>query len=262
MINKTNSFSSALYLAGLLAIGLGCSLRASLPINYSFDDFAVDSKIVGQDGWQNFSSDGGTGPRVREVAASVGAVPAIIKGLGNSGESTPSRAFRSFGNMGLNAASTLVVEFDMMRVRDNGQALLGVGIVDPAQGAVGHPASVGTFSTGGFLVRGEGEGNQHYPVDANGFNVVPHAGELYRVRSVWTLAGSGNATLEIKNLSRRETDFTQLFFDRAQTQATADLGLYSNPSSWQHLWIRSGGTNTQAGFIRNISVSKYQPSRN
>ena len=242
----------------ILAIVVGLSsatlLKASVPFQYDFDAFTTGTSIVGQDGWINFSGTSGTGPVVREVSTTINGSSATVKGLGHHGDNIVTRAYRSFGNFGVSSSSTIVLEFDLIRVGSNAQAMLGVGSVDHTLGSPGHPATVGYFTSNGFMVRGEGEGTQQSAVDSAGNVIHANQGDLYRVRSIWNLTGTGTATLEIMNLSLGETEFTQLFFNAAQTQATANLGLYTNPSTWEHLQIRPGGTAGQAGLVTNISV--------
>jgi hypothetical protein len=242
----------------LLALAVGLSsamlLKASVPFEYDFDTFTTGSSIVGQDGWINFSGTGGTGPVVREVATTINGSPTTVKGLGHLGDNIVTRAYRSFGNFGITSASIITLEFDMIRVGSAAQAMVGVGAVDHTTGSVGNAASVGYFSSLGFVVRGEGEGLQQSAVDSDGNAILAIQGDLYRVRSVWNLSGTGTATLEIMNLSLGETEFTQLYFNAAQTQTTANLGLYTNPSTWEHLQIRPGGSGGQAGLITDISV--------
>ncbi len=251
---KYSIVSKHLILSVALACGTAGALKGSFLIDYDFDQFTTGSSIVGQDGWINFSGDGGTGPVVREETVSINGTPTTVKGLGHLGTNIVTRAYRSFGNFGLTDQSTITLEFDLVRVGSNAQGLVGVGAADSTAGSAGHPASVGTFSSTGFAIRGEQEGTRVDAVDANGDNILPNQGDLYRIRSVWTLAGTGSGTLEIMNLSQGETEFTQLFFNQAQTQATADLELSSDLSTWEHLWIRPGGNDAQAGLVTNLTM--------
>lgn len=232
----------------------GAVAQATLLIDYNVDSLTVNTALVGQDGWLNYSSTGGDGPYIRETTVDIGGSPTTIKGVGWLGDNIATRGYRSFGDFGLTSSSTVILEFDLVRVGNNAQAMVGVGFADPVLGGAGLPVTVGSFSTSGFTVREEGEGTQHHARDTNGNNIVPIQGDLYRVRSVWTLTGGGTATLEIKNLSAGDTDFTTLYFDAAQTQSTAPLGLTSDVTTWEHLLVRPGGSSAQGGLITNIEM--------
>jgi hypothetical protein len=220
-------------------------------VDYNFNGLTTNSALGGQDGWINFSSAGNAGPTVQtftptNLSAQQGA------GWSTSGTGSGARAYRDFGNFNLTTGFTVTIEFDLVRVGANAQAMLGIG---SAVIATDIPPTVGTFSTGGWSIRGANEATLVSAVDSLGNIIVPTQNNLYRVRSVWDL-GTATASLAVMNLSAGETDFTALYFNAAQTQSTASLGTLGDVTLWDDLLVRTGGSNvTQGGFLDNVYVT-------
>jgi autotransporter-associated beta strand protein len=227
------------------------ALAQTVLIDYNFNSLTNGYPLAGQDGWVSFSSPGNAGPVVQtftptNLSAQQGA------GWSTSGTGAAARAYRDFGDFNLMTGFTVTIEFDLVRVGSNAQAMLGIG---SAVIATDIPPTVGTFSTGGWFIRGANEAPGVSAVDSLGNIIVPIRNNLYRVRSVWDL-GASTASLAVMNLSAGATDFTALYFNAAQTQSTASLGTLGDVTLWDDLLVRTGGSNvTQGGFLDNAYVT-------
>jgi hypothetical protein len=252
-----NSIKQWLCGMGILLIAI-TSINAQVIIdNYTVDGFPVDSSLDTLDRWVTLS--GLLGLHTREVTVRLSGESKSIRGIGFEANGEHTQGYRSFGNFRLSTNDNLVLEFDMVAIGNNAQALLGLGNVGGFD-ANAVPPLVGVFSRFGFVVRPGGQGEFISAVDSSGNAILAKRGHLYRVRSVWRLAGGGEASLEIKDLSAGETDFRQLYFDTEQTMAFANLGLDNAVISsamvgfWEHLFFRTGGSESQAGLVNRISV--------
>ena len=227
--------------------------------NYNVDKFPVDSSLDTLDRWATLS--GLLGLHTRETTVREKGENKTFRGIGFEANGEHTQGYRSFGNFRLSTNDTLVLEFDLVAVGNNAQALLGLGNVGGFD-ANAVPPLVGVFSRMGFVIRPGGQGEFISAVDSRGNAILAKRGHLYRVRSVWRLTEGGEASLEIKDLSAGETDFTQLYFDAEQTQAFASLGLDNALISsamvnfWEHLFFRTGGSESQAGMVNNITVKR------
>lgn len=238
------------YIAAVsLAIATSASAQTVL-VDYDFNGLTVNTALAGQDGWTNFVTNGSTGPFVRSVTPTN-----LTSQIGGSyaTDSQITRAYRSFGNFDLTSASVITLEFNLLIVGNSGQAVAGIGNVTAGTAST-LPPVVGSFSSTGFQIRAAGDGTQTSAVASNGSAIVPILNNLYQVRSVWDLS-TATATLEIMNLSAGETQYTQLFFNQAQTQATASLGTLGNVALWDDFLIRTGGNSGQGGFIDNVYIT-------
>ena len=242
----------SLAVAVLFSTALQTQMHAeSVLIDYNFNSLTNSTALAGQDDWINFSSAGNAGPVVRSftptgLSAQQGA------GWSTSGTGSAARAYREFDNFNLTTGFTVTIEFDLVRVGANAQALLGIG---SAAAPAAVPATVGTFSTSGWVIRSIGEGTSASALDGNGNAIVPTQNNLYRVRSVWDL-GAATGSLAVMNLSAGETAFTPLYFNAAQTQSTVSFGTLGDVTQWNDLLVRTGGFNqTAGGFLDNVYVT-------
>lgn len=219
-------------------------------VDYNFNSLTTNNALAGQDGWINFSSDGNGGPVVRSFTPTG---LSAQQGAGwSAGGTGAARAYREFDNFNLTTGFTVTIEFDLVRVGANAQALLGIG---SAAAPATIPATVGTFSTFGWVIRTIGEGTSASALDGSGNAIVPTQNNLYRVRSVWDL-GAATGSLAVMNLSEGETAFTPLYFNAAQTQSTVSLGTLGDVTLWNDLLVRTGGGNqTAGGFLDNVYVT-------
>lgn len=214
---------------------------------------AQPGDLVGQDGWATYTPSEGvtaTSPKVKETKDSARA--RVVGQTAFEGKSV-SRA-RKFITPIYRGAGNIVVEFDARATDGNSLATFGFGSSSQ------YPASVG-IQFGVFVVREEKfDGQTRNAVDADGKRVCPVQGNWYRIRSEWTkdaASGEWRGTLAIKNLTKGETDFTSLFFDRAQTVKSAPLGIDPKrpASEFKLVAFRTG---TPGGELANLSVSTRQ----
>lgn len=154
------------------------------------------------------------------------------------------------------SGSTLVLEFDVFFGGDtNDFAYMGLNSGQSANGpSFGH-----WTQNEGWSIRADGFGAFKSAVDASGNVITPQTDTWYSVRSVWDLAaanGQGEATLEIKNLTAGETEFTTLYFDEAQTDPTATLEIETDPATFDTVFLRmlGGQRGDTATFVDNLSV--------
>ena len=156
------------------------------------------------------------------------------------------------GNFGLTTADTITLTFDLRVTAASANAAFGIGNYNQISSSSGTPPVFGVIS-GIWAVRGWSFGTTVNARGTNGVSLVATQNEWYRVQSTWDLSGTGTGTLSIMNLTLGETAFTQLYFNAAQTQTTADLllGNVNNPgvANWEGVFFR-----TQNGQIDNLSV--------
>ena len=156
------------------------------------------------------------------------------------------------GNFSLTTADTITLTFDLRVTAASANAAFGIGNYNQISSSSGTPPVFGVIS-GVWAVRGWGFGTTVNARDTGNISLLASQNEWYRVQSTWDLSGTGTGTLSIMNLTLGETAFTQLYFNAAQTQATADLqlGTANNPgvADWEGVFLR-----TTNGRIDNLSV--------
>ena len=156
------------------------------------------------------------------------------------------------GNFSLTTADTITLTFDLRVTAASANAAFGIGNYNQISTSSGTPPVFGVIS-GVWAVRGWGFGTTVNARDTGNISLLASQNEWYRVQSTWDLSGTGTGTLSIMNLTLGETAFTQLYFNAAQTQATADLqlGNANNPgvANWEGVFLR-----TTNGRIDNLSV--------
>jgi len=156
------------------------------------------------------------------------------------------------GNFSLTTADTITLTFDLRVTAASANAAFGIGNYNQISSSSGTPPVFGVIS-GVWAVRGWGFGTTVNARDTGNISLLASQNEWYRVQSTWDLSGTGTGTLSIMNLTLGETAFTQLYFNAAQTQATADLqlGNANNPgvANWEGVFLR-----TTNGRIDNLSV--------
>jgi len=182
------------------------------------------------------------------------ATSSVILASGNYYVSSVDNAYsiKDNGNYGLTTSDKITLTFDLYVSAANANASFGIGNYNPDSSTSGTPAIFGVQS-GNWTVRGWGFGTATIARNNSGVAIAATTGKWYRVKSDWDLSGTGSGTLSIMNLTDGETEYTQLFFDAAQTTATADLQLDSanNPGvgNWQGVFVR-----TQNAQVDNLSV--------
>ena len=163
-----------------------------------------------------------------------------------------SQSILNAGNFSLTTADTITLTFDLRVTAASANAAFGIGNYNQISSSSGVPPLFGVQS-GVWALRGWGFGTQVNARGTNGISLLASQNEWYRVQSTWDLSGTGTGTLSIMNLTLGETAFTQLYFNAAQTQATADLqlGNANNPgvANWEGVFLR-----TTNGRIDNLSV--------
>ena len=163
-----------------------------------------------------------------------------------------SQSILNAGNFSLTTADTITLTFDLRVTAASANAAFGIGNYNQISSSSGTPPVFGVIS-GVWAVRGWGFGTTVNARDTGNISLLASQNEWYRVQSTWDLSGTGTGTLSIMNLTLGETAFTQLYFNAAQTQATADLqlGNANNPgvANWEGVFLR-----TTNGRIDNLSV--------
>ena len=156
------------------------------------------------------------------------------------------------GNFSLTTADTITLTFDLRVTAASANAAFGIGNYNQISSSSGVPPLFGVQS-GVWALRGWGFGTQVNARDTGNISLLASQNEWYRVQSTWDLSGTGTGTLSIMNLTLGETAFTQLYFNAAQTQTTADLllGNGNNPgvANWEGVFVR-----TTNGQIDTLSV--------
>jgi hypothetical protein len=153
------------------------------------------------------------------------------------------------GNFGLTNSSVVTLTFDLFVdsavAASSRNAAFGIGRFDTTSSTNGVAPIFG-IQGGNWLVRGWSFGTSTNARDTGGIVIPAIADNWYRVQSVWDLGANGDvgtATLSIMNLTAGETEFTQLFFDAAQTIATATLELdkpaNTGAQNWSGIFVRT-----------------------
>lgn len=225
----------------MLAFGAG-SLMAAPLIDYNFNSLTNNSSLVGQDGWVATQSPTLATPFVR---TGTGVNTSLVASGAASGNNTASK--RAFTNFGLTTSSSVILTFDLFG-STTGHELFGIG----TSATNSSTATFGVWN-GNFAVRGENSSLIN-AVNSSGGNVTVTASTWYRVQSVWDLSGSGSGSLFVMNLTAGESSYTQLFFDQAQTQATANLSLTSDRTTWNSAFVRMNSSAVAPGQIDNLYV--------
>ncbi|HEY9248193.1 MAG TPA: hypothetical protein VIO38_03640, partial [Rariglobus sp.] len=147
--------------------------------------------------------------------------------------------------------SELVLEFDARATAASSIAMFGIG-ADPV-----FPATFGIMFDQ-FVVRRDTFGGEIHPaLDSSGKRVIAKRGDWYRVRSEWTrddATGEWSATLAIRNLTKGESDFTPLTFDRSQNVSSVSLANepVKTPKPLRVAVVRLG---VPGGEIDNLSIT-------
>jgi hypothetical protein len=147
--------------------------------------------------------------------------------------------------------SNLVLEFDARATAAGSIAMFGLG-ADPV-----FPATFGIMFDQFAIRRDTFGGEIHVALDSAGKRVTAKRGDWYRVRSEWTrddANGEWSATLAIRNLTKGESGFTPLSFDRGQNTSVVSLATDSvkSPKNLRVAVVRLG---VPGGEIDNLSVT-------
>lgn len=198
--------------------------------------------LAGQNGWTN-----GFGATPTPSATVVDA-----SGDFYVTSTSDSQSILDAGNFSLTTADTITLTFDLRVTAASANAAFGIGNYNQSSSSSGVAPLFGV-NTGVWAVRGWSFGTQVNARGTNNVSLAATTNEWYRVQSTWNLSGSGTGTLSIMNLTLGETNFTQLFFNAAQTEGFANLQLTNvfNPgvANWEGVYFR-----TQNGQIDNLSV--------
>lgn len=225
----------------LLASGLSAQIFSE-----DFQSGYTIGSLEGQEGWTR--GPGGTGLVIHSVQESNG-------NFFMQSQQDDSRAVLNAGNFGLTQSDSITLTFDLFVSESGSHLSFGIGIFDTDSTTIGNAPHFG-LQNGNWIVRGPGLVSANPTINArapNGSALSATLNNWYRVQSIWDLSGEGSATLSIMNLTAGETEFTQLFFDAAQTQTVASLSLESsnyNVSNWDGVWVR--GRNN--GLADNLVV--------
>lgn len=231
----------------MLASG-AASLMAAPLLDYNFNSLTGGgANLVGQGSW--VANGGGTSPVVK---AGTGVDTSLVASGPATGTS-PFAAKLNLSNFNLTTSDTVVLTFDLYTGSGGSIALFGIGV----QGSSALPV-IGIWN-GDFAVRGDNNGTIINAKNSGGTNVTATASHWYQVQSTWsnlTGSGAGQATLSIRDLTLGETSFTQLFFNQAQTQATASLALSTsaNVTGWNAAYLRVNASGSNPTAVDNLNV--------
>ncbi len=232
-------------LLGSFALSLVCPLASAGEIfNEDFSTGYERGKLVGQNGWAETVDP--SSPAVFDTEGRYGrdgwAVTASRKASSND------FALKAITNPKLESDSRIVVEIIASRATE-GDAGCGVAF---GFGAKEMDKVIGISQRNAYFRDGWGGEQSAIATDGSDWNDFGTE-DIVVLRSVWDL-GTGTATLEMKNLSADETDFTPLYFDEAQTQTTIDIGDMSGIASWDKVFIRITGTKQARLYSATITV--------
>lgn len=219
------------------------SLSQAELFSENFQSGYVAGNLTGQNDWAN-----GFATPTPSATVTLDSGNYFVASVDNS------YSIKDVGLFGLTVADTITLTFDLQVTAASANAMFGIGNYSETSSSAGTPAVFGVQS-GFWTVRGYGfqVGTSTIARDSNAIAIAPTLNQWYRVQSTWDLSGSGTGTLSIMNLTLGETDFTQLYFNAAQTQATADLDLLLswNPgvADWDGVFFR-----TQNGAVDNLTA--------
>jgi hypothetical protein len=235
----------------ILSTSLAAVASAKTEWNYTFDSLKPGN-LIGQDDWKGYTP----APDATELPPQVVKSPEGSRGLVLAqnpfeGKAT-SRARKEILPLYDGKAGTdLVLEFDARATAANSIAVLGFG------GGGAFPATVG-IQFDQFVVREENFGGTSYAaMDASGKRITAKRGDWYRMRSVWSKdarTGEWNATLAIRNVTKGETAFTTLYFDRGQKAPAMPLKIDAKrpANQFRTVVIRLG---IPGGELDNLTIS-------
>lgn len=222
-----------------LALVTGTAVEGA--ITYNFENLTAGSALVGQDNWIHFA--GGTGHQViLDTPSHLGGQQTkVVTGFEQSARTNnASFSFATYGP----SDSLLVMEFDVLPSTDDTATFaLGKDLAPGGHGRLGPQLGIWVYSGQGFIIRGAKEGT----IYAASLGPNDASTDWYRVRLVANAAangGNGAGTLLIKNLSDGETTWRQVLTDRNLQLLNMDSGA-QHPSTWNSLYIRSGGAGTK-----------------
>ena len=229
-------------LFAFLALLFSATLMQGQVLIENFQSGYSIGNLSGQNGWnQGFGATPTPSATVADASGNF-----YVTSTGNS------YSILDAGNFSLTTADTITLTFDLRVTAASANAAFGIGNYNQISSSSGTPPVFGVIS-GVWAVRGWGFGTTVNARDTGNISLLASQNEWYRVQSTWDLSGTGTGTLSIMNLTLGETAFTQLYFNAAQTQATADLqlGNANNPgvADWEGVFLR-----TTNGRIDNLSV--------
>lgn len=218
-------------------------------VDYNFNSLTA-GPLNTQDGWSTLNT------RISPtVAIGPGGSPSntslMLTNATTAGDAMTRKVFFTAGSV--NNLSTITLTADFYAGGNGSVEVFGVGA--PSYNTV-PSAQFGIFG-GNFWLRGEANGAIATPLTSGNAAIAATLGQWYQIQSVWNLSannGAGSATFAIKNLTAGETAFTSLYFDAAQTQTTASLGIATNPNTWTSGYVRMGGSAIGVGYIDNLNV--------
>lgn len=233
---------SALLLAAPLASHAASEWR------YSFDSLKLGN-LSSQDDWKLYTPAPGFAELSPKVIRSEDQTHGLVLAQQPfEGEAT-SRGRKTIPAI-YDGGNTIVLEFDARATAANSIATFGFG-----SGAA-FPATFG-IQFDQFIVRAENFGGTTFAAtDANGKRINPLRNDWYRVRSIWQrdpVSGEWSADLAVRNLSKSEATFTQLYFDRQQKAASMPLGIDPKRAAkeFNQVVIRLG---IPGGELDNLSI--------
>lgn len=215
---------------------------------YSFDSLKP-GKLSEQDGWKLYRPSDGTNELPPLVVRSEDDAHGLVLAQQPFDGQATSRGRKIIPAI-YDGGSTLTLEFDARSTAAQSIAAFGFG----SSGA--FPATFG-IQFDQFILREENFGGTTYAaVDLNGKRISPVRGDWYRVRSVWhkdSASGEWTADLAVRNLSKAETKFTQLYFDRQQKASSMPLNIDPKrpAKEFNNVVIRLG---VPGGEIDNLSI--------
>lgn len=237
----------------LLASAMVFSLKADdVLFEYDFSNLNP-GPLLGQAGW----SDYGPGPDAESASPEVielNGERRVVLGQTARGEGLISRGKREV-SAGVFGEEQFALEFDVMRDDPQSIALVGLGSTSEV------PARVGILFDKVVIREQKFDGRIHNLFGPDGSPYQPNPGDWYRIRSVWKYVselGAWTGTVEIRNLTLGEEEFTPLYFNDAQTQDSAPLGVFEGPERvdlWDLLLVRTG---TPGGKLGNIQVIRVE----
>lgn len=225
-----------------LTVALSPQAKGVTLINYNFNSLTTGTSVGGQDGWTSTNN--------AQVLTTPVDVVGGTPGLSNGNTSSATFATKSFFSTNTLTSSDIVtLTFDAYQDSASSVAWFGIG----------YGSSAATFGiwNGTIAVREEWDGVSGAPIHqaktSGNFDVTVNDDDWYSFQSVWNLS-TRTATLYYKNLSAGDVNYTQLFFNQAQTQASVSIGTYSNVNTWTTAWLRVGTTATGTGYLDNLSA--------
>ncbi len=221
------------FLVGLsifAAISASCLAVENVIYREDFQSGYIEGFLADQNGWK--------GTRLH--------VPPVVVDLESEGgwalaplqTGADHQAEKPTENFGLDPDDTIVLEMTARADPKGGNFGLFFGIGLPAQR---QPTAYFGLSTKGVHVRGATYGGeQSFAFGADGKPALTGTDRVV-VRSEWDLT-NGQARVFLKNLTKNESEFTQLYFDVGQTVETAPIGETGDAAAWSKVFIRMSGS--------------------